>query len=380
MSTALVSLVGAGPGDPELLTLKAVRRLAEADLVLYDALVSTETLAFASRGASMFRRQARRRAGDPQEEINRRMIRAAQSGQRVVRLKCGDPFVFGRGGEEALALAAAGILCEVVPESPPPWRRRSWPAFPVTHRGLASAFVVVSGHAASAFEPVLRSLEPGSATIVVMMGLANRAEIARALMTAGWSRSTPAAIVVRRIASRRTRVARDAGRTSAAATGTSPDTRRERRDQRGRRRSRDATTSPRPSTITKFGRRPHVCPRRSPHRSGARGFRLLNLPRSTSSSRRSGAFERGEIDAEAVARVPARARHVRPASGRRCADAAGEDPPGHDSTRRSCMRWRTSPSNIPAASGTSRRDRTCSSTSCAARGRARRCGVSPRRA
>ena len=115
MSTALVSLVGAGPGDPELLTLKAVRRLAEADLVLYDALVSTETLAFASRARRCF---VGKRAGGPaisQEEINRRMIRAAQSGQRVVRLKCGDPFVFGRGGEEALALAAAGILCEVVP-------------------------------------------------------------------------------------------------------------------------------------------------------------------------------------------------------------------------------------------------------------------------
>jgi uroporphyrin-III C-methyltransferase/precorrin-2 dehydrogenase/sirohydrochlorin ferrochelatase len=195
MSTALVSLVGAGPGDPELLTLKAVRRLAEADLVLYDALVSTETLAFASRARRCF---VGKRAGGPaisQEEINRRMIRAAHSGQRVVRLKCGDPFVFGRGGEEALALAAAGILCEVVPGITTAVAAPLLAGIPVTHRGVASAFVVVSGHAASAFEPVLRSLEPGSATIVVMMGLANRAEIARALMAAGWLRSTPAAIV-----------------------------------------------------------------------------------------------------------------------------------------------------------------------------------------
>jgi len=179
--TGLVSLVGAGPGDPELLTLKAVRRLADADLVLYDALVSTETLAFAARARRCF---VGKRAGQPaiaQEEINERMICAARAGRRVVRLKCGDPFVFGRGGEEALALAsaAAPLLAGI----------------PVTHRGVASAFVVVSGHAPSAFEPVLASLEPHSATIVVMMGLGHRAEIARALVAAGWRRSTPAAIV-----------------------------------------------------------------------------------------------------------------------------------------------------------------------------------------
>jgi uroporphyrin-III C-methyltransferase / precorrin-2 dehydrogenase / sirohydrochlorin ferrochelatase len=193
--TGLVSLVGAGPGDPELLTLKAVRRLAAADLVLYDALVSPDTLSFAGHARRCF---VGKRAGQPaiaQAEINDRMIRAARSGQRVVRLKCGDPFVFGRGGEEALALASAGIRCEVIPGITTAVAAPLLAGIPVTHRGVASAFVVVSGHAASAFEPVFASLEPHTATIVVMMGLANRAEIARALVSAGWRRSTPAAIV-----------------------------------------------------------------------------------------------------------------------------------------------------------------------------------------
>ena len=113
--TGLVSLVGAGPGDPELLTLKAARRLAEANLVLYDALVEADTLAFAVNARRFF---VGKRAGRPairQDAINRLMIREAHRGHRIVRLKCGDPFVFGRGGEEALALAAAGVACEIIP-------------------------------------------------------------------------------------------------------------------------------------------------------------------------------------------------------------------------------------------------------------------------
>ena len=110
-----VSLVGAGPGDPELLTLKAARRLAEADLVLHDALVPPEALRLAPHA---LRLPVGKRAGRPsieQETINRLMIKGASRGKRVVRLKCGDPFVLGRGGEEALALAAAGIPFEVIP-------------------------------------------------------------------------------------------------------------------------------------------------------------------------------------------------------------------------------------------------------------------------
>jgi uroporphyrin-III C-methyltransferase/precorrin-2 dehydrogenase/sirohydrochlorin ferrochelatase len=194
--TGLVSLVGAGPGDPELLTLKAVRRLGEADLVLYDALIEADTLQYATRARRFY---VGKRAGRPaicQEAINRLMIREARRGHRIVRLKCGDPFVFGRGGEEVLALAAAGIPCEVVPGISSAMAAPLLAGIPVTHRGLASAFLVVSGHAESAYAPVLRSLPPGSATVVVLMGLANRAAIAQELRAAGWPARTPAAILV----------------------------------------------------------------------------------------------------------------------------------------------------------------------------------------
>ena len=191
-----VSLVGAGPGDPELLTVRAVRRLNDADLVLYDALVSTDTLAYAARARRFF---VGKRAGRPaisQDAINRLMIREARRGCAVVRLKCGDPMVFGRGGEEALALAAAGIPCEIVPGVTTAVAAAGLAGIPVTHRGLSSAFVVVSGHAESAFGPVLRSLAPHTATVVVMMGLGNRAAIRRTLLDAGWSRRTPAAVLL----------------------------------------------------------------------------------------------------------------------------------------------------------------------------------------
>jgi uroporphyrin-III C-methyltransferase / precorrin-2 dehydrogenase / sirohydrochlorin ferrochelatase len=190
-----VSLVGAGPGDPELLTLKAVRRLEDADLVLYDALVDTETLRYAPKARRFF---VGKRAGRPairQDAINRLMIREARRGRKVVRLKCGDPFVFGRGGEEALALAAAGITCEIVPGITSAIAAPLLAGIPVTHRGLSSAFVVVSGHAPSAYGPVLRSLAPGSATVVVLMGIAHRAAIAGELRTTGWAPHTPAAVI-----------------------------------------------------------------------------------------------------------------------------------------------------------------------------------------
>jgi uroporphyrin-III C-methyltransferase / precorrin-2 dehydrogenase / sirohydrochlorin ferrochelatase len=194
--TGRVSLVGAGPGDPELLTLKAVKRLEEADLVLYDALLDPDALRFAPRARRFF---VGKRAGRPairQDAINRLMIREARRGHRVVRLKCGDPFVFGRGGEEALALAAAGIPCEIVPGISSALAVPLLAGIPVTHRGLASAFVVVSGHAESAYGPVLRSLAPGSATVVVLMGLANRVAIVTELRAAGWLPRTPAAVLL----------------------------------------------------------------------------------------------------------------------------------------------------------------------------------------
>src|SRR5215203_1588662 len=144
--TGRVSLVGAGPGDPELLTLKAVARLAEADLVLYDALLDMETLKFATHARRFFVGKRAGRAAIRQDAINRLMIREARRGQRIVRLKGGDPFVFGRGGEEALALAAAGVAFEVIPGVTSAVAAPAYAGVPVTHRRLASSFAVVTGH------------------------------------------------------------------------------------------------------------------------------------------------------------------------------------------------------------------------------------------
>ena len=194
-SSGFVSLVGAGPGDPDLLTRRAARRLAEADLVLYDALVNPDVLELAGSAQRVF---VGKRAGRPavrQEFINRLLVRAARRGRTVVRLKGGDPFVFGRGGEEALALVAAGVPFEIVPGISSAIAAPALAGIPVTHRGLSTAFVVVSGHARPAYSPLLASLAPQTATIVVMMGLGSSADIAALLIERGWAPTTPTAVV-----------------------------------------------------------------------------------------------------------------------------------------------------------------------------------------
>jgi len=191
----LVSLVGAGPGDPELLTRRAARRLAEADLVLYDALVSSATLSLAKRAQRIFVGRRRGSVTMGQDAIIRTLIRAARRGRRVVRLKGGDPFVFGRGGEEALALKSANVPFEVVPGISSALAAPAAAAIPVTHRGVSAAVVVTTGHDIERFSTLAGSLAPGAATLVVMMGTERRAEIADALTDAGWRPSTPAAIV-----------------------------------------------------------------------------------------------------------------------------------------------------------------------------------------
>jgi uroporphyrin-III C-methyltransferase/precorrin-2 dehydrogenase/sirohydrochlorin ferrochelatase len=189
--------VGAGPGDPDLLTRRAVDRLASADLVVYDALVDPRALDLAPSARRVF---VGKRAGRPsvtQGFINRVLIRAARRGCRVVRLKGGDPFVFGRGGEEALALAAAGVPFEIVPGISSAIAAPAVAGIPVTHRGVVSAFVVVSGHAEEAYGDVLRSLPPLSATVVVLMGLSHLDAIAALLLDRGWPAATPVAVVER---------------------------------------------------------------------------------------------------------------------------------------------------------------------------------------
>jgi uroporphyrin-III C-methyltransferase / precorrin-2 dehydrogenase / sirohydrochlorin ferrochelatase len=192
--TGVVSLVGAGPGDPELLTLRAARRLAEADLVLHDALVAHETLALAPRARRFFVGKRPGRPGIGQHAIERLMILWARRGARVVRLKCGDPFVFGRGGEELAALAAAGVPVEVVPGVSAALAAPALAGIPLTQRGVASAFVVLSGHASDAYGPIVDALAPRSVTLVVLMGLATRGALTARLLGRGWDATTPAAL------------------------------------------------------------------------------------------------------------------------------------------------------------------------------------------
>jgi uroporphyrin-III C-methyltransferase len=194
--SGFVSLVGAGPGDLELLTVKAVKRLGEADLVLHDALVDTDARKLAPQARWFYVGKRAGRSSIAQETIERLLVRAARRGERVVRLKCGDPFVFGRGGEEALALARAGVAFEVIPGVSSAIAAPSSAGIPVTHRGASTAFCVVSGHAESAYAPVMDSLAPGAATVVVLMGLGRTAAIAARLLQRGWAASTPVAVVL----------------------------------------------------------------------------------------------------------------------------------------------------------------------------------------
>ena len=195
MTPGLVSLVGAGPGDPELWTVRALRRIQEADLVLYDALVDVEALRRSTKAQCFSVGKRARRDSVPQETIHKLMIRAAKQGKRVVRLKGGDPFVFGRGGEEALALVRAGIPFEVVPGVTSAVAAAGLAGIPVTHRGVSSAFLVMAGHTSEAVDETLGSVQPNTLSIVFMMGVGARGTLAAQLVAHGWRGDTPAAIL-----------------------------------------------------------------------------------------------------------------------------------------------------------------------------------------
>jgi uroporphyrin-III C-methyltransferase/precorrin-2 dehydrogenase/sirohydrochlorin ferrochelatase len=196
MGVGHVSLVGAGPGDPGLLTRRAIARLRAADLVLYDALIDERILRYARHAQRFFVGKRAGRHAMAQTAIHALMIRAARRGRRVVRLKGGDPFVFGRGGEEALALQQAGVAYDVVPGVTSAVAAPAAAGIPVTHRGVASAFLVVSGHEEEAFASAIAQLQPNGVTVVVLMGLGRSAAIACRLIDCGWSRGTPAAVIV----------------------------------------------------------------------------------------------------------------------------------------------------------------------------------------
>jgi len=191
-----VALVGAGPGDPDLLTLRAARLLAGADVVVHDALVGDGVLDLIPASAERIDVGKRPGRPTPQEMISALLVELARQGRRVVRLKGGDPFVFGRGGEEAAALHAAGVPFAVVPGITSSVAAPAAAGVPVTHRGVSAAFTVVTGHRRTG-EPDVdwRSLAQVGGTIVVLMGVSRRASIAAELIAGGLARDTPVAAV-----------------------------------------------------------------------------------------------------------------------------------------------------------------------------------------
>jgi uroporphyrin-III C-methyltransferase len=194
-----VFLIGAGPGDPELITVKGLRRLREADVVLYDRLISPELLdesrpeaerVFVGKGPGCH--------AMPQHEINALLVNYACQGKTVARLKGGDPFVFGRGGEEALALIAAGISFEIIPGISSAIAVPAYAGIPVTHRQRASAFTVVTGHreqTPGTNEVNWEALAKLGGTLVVLMSVSALPDFTQRLIAAGLAGDTPAAVI-----------------------------------------------------------------------------------------------------------------------------------------------------------------------------------------
>lgn len=198
MSTPTVTIVGAGPGDPELLTLKAHRLLTQADAVVYDRLVSAEILALIPAGAvKIFAGKSCRKHTMTQDEIHQTLLALTKRKQHIVRLKGGDPYIFGRGGEEAEFLAAHGIAFEVVPGISAASGCSAYGGIPLTHRGLASSVRYITGHRQKngALNLDWRSLADPDCTLVFYMALHAAADISHQLSAAGLPAATPAAIL-----------------------------------------------------------------------------------------------------------------------------------------------------------------------------------------
>lgn len=194
-----VYLIGAGPGDAELITVKGLRCLRKADVVLYDRLVNAELLDELRPGAEkVFVGKGPACHAMKQEEINTLLIRYAQQGHIVVRLKGGDPFVFGRGGEEAMALAQAGIPFEIVPGISSAISVPAYAGIPVTHRDYVSSVTIVTGHdgeSRNATPVPWEALAKVGGTIVILMGVKGLAEITARLIAGGLAQSVPAALI-----------------------------------------------------------------------------------------------------------------------------------------------------------------------------------------
>ncbi len=196
--SAKVYLVGTGPGDPDLLTVKALRLLQNADVIIYDRLVSKGILEQIPAGVSQI--YVGKKSGNhslPQDEINQLLLKLAKTERTIVRLKGGDPFIFGRGSEEALLLARNGIKFEIVPGITAASACTTYAGIPLTHRGLSQGVQIVTGHS-QADQPLeldWNSLADAKKTIVIYMGLANIKLISDKLINAGLDKNTPAAAI-----------------------------------------------------------------------------------------------------------------------------------------------------------------------------------------
>jgi uroporphyrin-III C-methyltransferase len=191
-----VYLIGAGPGDPELLTLKAARVLRAADVVLVDDLVDRRVLAHVRRGARVI--EVGKRGGcrsTPQAFIEKLMVRLARRGAAVVRLKGGDPFIFGRGGEEVAALRAAGIPVETVSGITAGIAAPAALGIPVTHRDVARGVTFLTGHARDGAEPNWQALRAGGTTLVIYMGMKRVGALVSGMLNAGFPADTPACAI-----------------------------------------------------------------------------------------------------------------------------------------------------------------------------------------
>jgi uroporphyrin-III C-methyltransferase/precorrin-2 dehydrogenase/sirohydrochlorin ferrochelatase len=197
LPAGMVFLVGAGPGAGDLLTLRAQRLLGEADVIVHDRLVGTDVLAMARRDAErIYVGKARANHCMKQEDINALLIRLAQAGRKVIRLKGGDPFIFGRGGEEAEALRAAGITVEIVPGITAALACAAQAGIPLTHRAHARSLVLVTGHTSEGKLDVdFAWLARHAGTTAIYMGVASLPALAEGLLTHGLNPKTPAALI-----------------------------------------------------------------------------------------------------------------------------------------------------------------------------------------
>lgn len=189
-------LVGAGPGAAELITVRGLRLVQRADVILYDRLIAPELLEEARPDAELIYvgKQPHYHVAT-QEEINQLLVEKVRAGHQVVRLKGGDPFVFGRGGEEALALQAAGLPFEIVPGISSALAAPAYAGIPVTQRGVATSFAVVTGHACTESSGTDWSALARIPTLVILMGVSQIAHIAEQLLQAGRAAETPAAAI-----------------------------------------------------------------------------------------------------------------------------------------------------------------------------------------